>query len=183
MIRVRNGVPPIQVVSGSITVVQGSNWLVRGPFADGTAPAAAVVIGGVDLAGLVRSLRVLADGTAKAREDALPMTWVSVKSAAPAANAVQADTGALAAGDYDFDIQLSVGDTTAAGKGLVIEHRNAANAATLQNLGGCGDQGCAIQVRLRRYTLAVNERIRVIAGTAAGAAGSMYISAIGRRLA
>jgi hypothetical protein len=183
MIRVRNGAPGVQVISGSVTVIQGSAFLVSGRAGDGGAPVGfSVPIAGLDLAGLVRSLRVLADGTVKAREDALPMAWVSSKLAAPAANAVGADTGALAAGDYDLDIQLAVSDTTAAGKGLVIEHRNAANAATLQNLGGCGDQGDSVQVRIRRYTLALNERIRVITGTAAGAAGSMYISAIGRRL-
>lgn len=110
------------------------------------------------------------------------MTWTSLKSAAPAANAVQADTGALAAGDYDVDIHLAVSDTVAVGKGLVIEHRNAANNATLANLGGVTPNGGAGRFIFRRYTLALNERIRVIAGTAAGAASSMYISAIGRRL-
>ena len=117
----------------------------------------------------------------KTREELVAMTWASVKSAAPAANAVQATTGALAAGDYDFDIALAVSDTVAVGKGLVIEHRNAADAATLFNLGAVGATE-AIQIRLRRYTIALNERIRVIAGTAAGAAASMYVSAIGRRI-
>ena len=110
------------------------------------------------------------------------MTWVSVKSAAPAIGAVQADTGALAAGDYDFDIFLTCSDTVAVGKGLVVEHRNAANGATLFNLGGSAPSGSQA-IQIRRYTMALNERIRVIAGTAAGAANSMYISAIGRRVA
>lgn len=117
----------------------------------------------------------------KAREDSAAMTWVSLKSAAPTANAVQADTGALAAGDYDFDISVICSDTVAVGKGLVIEHRNAANSATLQVLGGVAPSG-TFQFKIRRYTIATNERIRVIVGTAAGAASSMYISAIGRRI-
>jgi hypothetical protein len=117
----------------------------------------------------------------KAREDTAAMTWVSVKSAAPAIGAVQADTGALAAGDYDFDVYLVVSDTVAVGKGLVIEHRNAANGATLQTLGGVSTQG-ELALRFRRYTMAANERLRIIAGTAAGAASSMYVSAIGRRV-
>ena len=116
----------------------------------------------------------------KAREDSSAMTWTSLKSAAPAANSVQADTGALVAGEYDFDISLSASDT-AVGKGLVIEHRNAANSATLQVLGGV-PAGGAVQFKFRRITIATNERIRIIAGTAAGAANSMYVSAIGRRL-
>ena len=49
------------------------------------------------------------------RQGPAAMTWVSVKSAAPIAGAVQADTGALAAGDYDFDINLVVSDTSAPG--------------------------------------------------------------------
>lgn len=118
----------------------------------------------------------------KAREDTAAMTWVSLKTAAPAASAVQADTGALAAGDYDFTILLSAADTLLVGKGMVIEHRNAANAATLQTLGGVVAGGSE-NVELRRYTMALNERLRVIAGTAAGAASSMYVSAIGRRVA
>lgn len=118
----------------------------------------------------------------KAREDTAAMTWVSVKSAAPAIGAVQADTGALAAGDWDFDINLTASDTIAVGKGLIIEHRNAANGATLQTLGGI-DGANSQYIPIRRYTLALNERIRVIAGTAAGAAASMYNSAIGRRVA
>lgn len=118
----------------------------------------------------------------KAREDSVAMTWASVKSAAPTASAVQATTGALVAGDYDFDIYLTVSDTVAVGKGLVVEHRNAADGATLQTLGGCAGPGNQV-IQLRRYTIATNERIRVIAGTAAGAASSMYVSAIGRRLA
>lgn len=117
----------------------------------------------------------------KAREDTAAMTWVSAKTAAPAIGAVQADTGALAAGEYDFDVLLAVSDTTAVGKGLVVEHRDAANTATLQNLGGCSVPGNQA-LQLRRITIATNERIRVIAGTAAGAAASMYVSAIGRRL-
>lgn len=111
----------------------------------------------------------------------LGMTWVSGKTAAPVANAVQADTGALAAGSYDFDVQIAASDTAAVGKGLVIEHRNAANGATLQTLGGV-PAGMAVQVKLRSYAIAANERLRIIAGTAAGATSSMYVSAIGRRL-
>lgn len=118
----------------------------------------------------------------KAREDLAAMTWVSLKSAAPLASAVQADTGALVAGDYDFDIFLCTSDTVAVGKGLVVEHRNAANSATLQTLHAI-PAGMSDNIRIRRYTMATNERLRVIAGTAAGAASSMYVSAIGRRVA
>jgi len=121
--------------------------------------------------------------TIAALEGAAPgaQTWASVKSAAPAANAVQATTGPLPAGTYDFEIILLASDTVAVGKGLVVEHRNAADGATLQTLGGIAAPDSR-QISLKGVTLALNERIRVIAGTAAGAASSMYVSAIGRRL-
>jgi len=101
----------------------------------------------------------------------------SANNAAPGIGAVQADSGALAAGDYEIDIYLSVSDTTVVGKGLVVEHRNAANSATLRNIGGCSVPG-QIHIHVKRWTLVLNERIRVIAGTAAGAAASQYVSTI-----
>ena len=110
------------------------------------------------------------------------VTYTSLKTAAPSANSVQADSGALAAGTYDFDIHLAVADTIAVGKGLVIEHRNAANNANVNVLGGASPNGGSTTVNIRRLVIATNERVRVIAGTANGAASSMYISAIGRRL-
>jgi hypothetical protein len=116
----------------------------------------------------------------RVREWGNAWTWITAKTAAPLASAVQADTGALAAGDYDFDINMVVSDTNAVGKGLVVEHRDGANATTKQNLGGCSVPGNQ-WLHIQRYTLLGSERIRVIAGTAAGAASSMYVSAIGRR--
>lgn len=174
-------------VSG--TFFQGTQP-VSGPLTDTQLRASVVPIGDgggsltVDGSVSVGNTPSVNQGTTpwKAREDTAAMTWMSLKSAAPSASAVQADTGALAAGDYDFDIELLASDVAAVGKGLVVEHRNAANAATLQTLGGCAVPG-QVELHLRRYTMASNERLRVIAGTAAGAASSMYVSAIGRRVA
>ena len=118
----------------------------------------------------------------KAREDSVPMSWVSAVVTAPAANVIIADTGALAAGDYDFDVTMAIADTTlTAGKVLLLEHRNAANNATLQTLAICVQQG-AIDKQIRRYTLALNERVRIIQGAVAGLAASRYVGAIGRRI-
>jgi len=123
------------------------------------------------------------DKTIFVRELKRDTTWNSVKSAAPGASAVQADTGAIATGaDSQLEINLAVSDTNAVGKGLVVEHRNAANSATLQNLGGCASPGNQSLI-FGKYALLASERIRVLTGTAAGAASSMYISAIGFRLA
>jgi hypothetical protein len=178
-------------VSGTVTAsgpltdtqLRASGVPVTGPLTDAQLRAAVVPIsdggGSLTVDGTVGATQATTPW--KAREDTAAMTWVSVKSAAPGIGAVQADTGALAAGDYDFDVYLVVSDTVAVGKGLVIEHRNAANGATLQTLGGVSTQG-ELALRFRRYTMAANERLRIIAGTAAGAASSMYVSAIGRRV-
>lgn len=99
----------------------------------------------------------------------------SGSSAAPSASAVIADTGALAAGTYLIEFQLAAMDTLAVGKGMVIEHRNAANSATLNQLGGCVAGGSESGT-IMRLTVAINERVRVIAGSAAGAASSLYVA-------
>lgn len=100
-------------------------------------------------------------------------THVGATAAAPAISAVIADTGPLAAGEYYVEFNLFAMDTVAVGKGLVVEHRNAANGATLKILGGAvaGQNGSD---EVARLTVAANERIRAIAGTAAGAASSLY---------
>lgn len=100
----------------------------------------------------------------------------SAVSAAPGIGAVIADTGALPKGTYCVEWELAAQDTVAVGKGMVVEHRNAANAATVHRLGGCAAAG---QIHGKAYVhIAENERIRVIAGTAAGAASSQYVAAI-----
>lgn len=97
--------------------------------------------------------------------------------AAPAASAVIADTGNLPAGDYLIEWAVAAMDTVAVGKGMVVEHRDAADAVTNFRLGGCvaGDSQSGVS---RRITVAANESVRVIAGTAAGAASSLYVASI-----
>lgn len=100
---------------------------------------------------------------------------VGTITAAPAASAVLADSGPMTAGTYLVEFNLAAQDTLAVGKGMVIEHRNAANSATTLRLGGC-TAGGSESGTIRRLTLATNERVRVIAGTAAGAASSQYVA-------
>lgn len=175
-----------KLMTSSIPVVIASNQTVipvQGNEING-APLGAniLVVGGVDVLGNVRRWLAAADGTQKAREDIVPMTWVSGITTAPAANVVIADTGQLTAGDYDFDVHMGIADSTAAvGKCLILEHRNAANAATLFNLALISQQASQVY-RIRRYTIATNERLRVINGAVAGAAASRYHGAIGRRV-
>lgn len=97
--------------------------------------------------------------------------------AAPTASAVLADTGALVAGSYRVDWFCAALDTLAVGKGCVVEHRNAANNATTHTLGGCV-AGTQCTGDVQRVIVATNERVRVIAGTAAGAASSRYLASL-----
>ncbi len=85
-----------------------------------------------------------------------------------AANTVLADTGAMAAGTYDLQLQLScTASTAAAATPFVIEHRNAANAVTLAVLLSQAiivTQGAAhsVQTGIFGYVIALNERIRIL---------------------
>jgi hypothetical protein len=105
------------------------------------------------------------------------MAVVSGKTVTPGAAAVICDTGALSAGEYDFYFAMSESDTAAAGKGLIVEHRNAANSATLQTLGGC-PAGDSSAFSLQGYGVGDQERIRVVQGGVAGAASSEAAASI-----
>jgi hypothetical protein len=102
-----------------------------------------------------------------------PAASVGALATAPIAAAVIA----LPAGDYLLEIDCDASAVAAAGKGLQIEHRNAANAATIKQLGGCTG-GASRAILVRRISLAANERIRVIVGAVAFAASETAIASI-----
>lgn len=106
-----------------------------------------------------------------------PAASVGALSTAPAAAAVVTDTGALPAGDYTIDVELDAAAVLAAGKALIVEHRNAANSATVKQLGGCS-AGQSRTLTIRRLTLAANERVRVVVGAVAFGAGETATAAI-----
>lgn len=106
-----------------------------------------------------------------------PAASVGALTTASTAGTVIADSGALPAGDYTVDVELDAAGVVAAGKGLVVEHRNAANSATVKPLGGCA-AGASRTLTIRRISLAANERIRVIANAVAFGAGETAIAAI-----
>lgn len=97
--------------------------------------------------------------------------------AAPAANTVLADSGALAEGNYQVYCLMSAADGTA-GASFNIQRRNAANAANIweQALWGIGSGPVGqsgIQPVSFRVFLAAGERIR-ITNRLAGGAGSAF---------
>jgi hypothetical protein len=91
--------------------------------------------------------------------------------AAPGAGAAIVDTGQLAAGTYRVEIVAAFADTLAAGKALLVQHRNAANGANIWELPAPAGQPLAFTIE--RLVVADNERVRVINGAVAGAAGSI----------
>jgi hypothetical protein len=90
---------------------------------------------------------------------------------------VIADSGALPAGDYRVQVLIGYADTLAAGKCAVIEHRNAANAATVDQLGAV-PAGDSREIIIERLTLAASERIRVVNDAVVGAAGSVVVATV-----
>jgi hypothetical protein len=115
-----------------------------------------------------------ADGRALVRPQPPALTVSNGSQAvAPAGGAVLADTGPLAAGDYLIEIEAGSADTLAAGKGIRIEHRNAANAANIVQ-GAVIPAGAYASIRWGRVTLATNERVRATVAGVAGAASSEY---------
>jgi hypothetical protein len=92
--------------------------------------------------------------------------------AAPGAAVVIADSGALPAGIYMAEITLGYSAVAAAGKHISVEHRNAANAANIAQLGLCPGGG-QVAFKIARVVLAANERIRAVGGAVVGAAGEV----------
>jgi len=96
--------------------------------------------------------------------------FVGATVTAVGAGVVIADSGALAAGDYRVVAHLGADGVTAAGKAIVLEHRDAADTATVRVLARC-PFGDSLAARIDRVTLAANERVRAVAGSVAGGAG------------
>lgn len=100
---------------------------------------------------------------------------------APAAGAVIATTGALAAGSYRLEVAMGYSGVVAAGKHILLEHRTAADAATLFTLALCPAAG-ALSYITERIVIANTQVIRIIAGAVAGAAGEVAHGSIRAQL-
>lgn len=123
--------------------------------------------------GVVANLPAALAGSGGVKVDNVPAAPTATNSSiatAPAAAALIADTGALAAGAYRIKVQIGYADTLVAGKCAIFEYRNAANGATLQQT--ICPAGAVVEFVIERITVLVNERFRVINGAVVGAAGS-----------
>jgi len=97
-------------------------------------------------------------------------------AAAPAANAVLADSGALAAGTFIFTIAFGADNEGA--RTVRIQRRDAANAANIWSfLQGVGNESGSTFITFREE-VALNERIRILVGPSAGVAGSTWTATI-----
>lgn len=92
----------------------------------------------------------------------------------PAANTVIATTGALPAGTYDIACNIASSGTGTAGQFWALQHRNAADAATLATLLSLPLNGTQHSREAALppigYVLALNERLRVVTPATAPAA-------------
>lgn len=93
----------------------------------------------------------------------------------PAINSMLADTAGLAAGRYEFEAVIGGYDVDT---WMAIEHRDAANAATLWELLESGNT--RFHVHRFTLTLGLNERVRIRVGVGTGA-GSQYCGRISYR--
>lgn len=100
-----------------------------------------------------------------------PVAQSGLLTAAAAATIV-ADTGPMAAGAYRAEIFLGFSGVAAAGKHLVLEHRDATNAATLHSIALVPAPG-TLQTVIERINLAANQRLRIIVGAVAAGAGEV----------
>jgi propanediol utilization protein len=125
------------------------------------------VSGAVTVSGSVSTLDNLPNPT-KASGDLTGIT---------AANTVIADTGQLAAGVYLVEIELGFSGTLVAGKHIIVQHRDAANAANINTLGLCPG-GDSRYLLFRRVVVAANERIRAAVGAVATLAGEVVHASI-----
>jgi hypothetical protein len=121
-----------------------------------------------------RDARIL--GRTRLTVPAPAAAWVSGQAVAPLAAALIADTGALAAGQYRIECDCGIADVAAAGKGIAIEHRDAANAATLHSVVVPAQDSRS--VIWERTVIAANERIRAVNLAVAGTAGSVFGASI-----
>jgi len=101
---------------------------------------------------------------------------------APAAGAVLADTTGLAEGIYDVQYYLTTTDT-AGTRLLALEHRNAANTATLATwefivYDALGNVSRPWVLNPLAYEIAANERLRIVVGAVAIAAGVPAVATI-----
>ncbi len=87
-------------------------------------------------------------------------------NAAPAVNVVVVDTGALPAGDYDVFAAINFNGPGLGQGHIDLEHRNAANAATLSvplsiSMSGFNNEEANVDLPVIGQRLALNERLRV----------------------
>lgn len=148
-------------------------------------------LGVLDLSDEVRPVFIIGSRTGSLQVTSNPVDFTSANvfagsAIAPAANTVVADTGQLPAGTYDVLAHLSISGIIAGSGVITVQHRNAANAATLatilsQMMQGGVEVHVNLSLPLLGYQIATDERIRLIAATSGFTLGGMSGSIWARR--
>lgn len=99
---------------------------------------------------------------------------------APAANALIAEVTSLAAGDHEVFVHMGTDDTTLTGRFLLVVWTNSANAVK-DNLSLIPAPGFGT-FYVPRLTVALNDKIRILAGNVAALAATRYQGHISVRL-
>lgn len=90
---------------------------------------------------------------------------VTVDVPAAGSGAVAADSGAVAAdGEYAFYVEITHPSAAAANRRVIVQHRDAANAVTLENIAAVL-AGAGKQIFTGKRQLRASERIRLLTGT------------------
>lgn len=126
------------------------------------------IVGLLDFAPTVQPVYIIGDRDLTV--DAVPTAFQSAEifsgfASGPTVNTVIADTGQLPAGTYDIFAEINVAGAGAAVCHVELQHRNAANAASLAVIGRVGMTTTVLAgrsaIRSLGYVLALNERLRV----------------------
>lgn len=146
-------------------------------------------LGLLDFLTEVRPVYIVAQRAGALEVTTTPITFTSASIfdgdvALPAANTVIADTGALPSGIYDLLVQMEFQGRVNLNEGFVrLQHRNAANAATLATLARLTVTASVLMqsvvLPLIGYEIATNERVRVLspnlALTQGGVTGTIFM--------
>lgn len=145
-------------------------------------------VGLLDFSDLVRPVFIIGSRGGSLQVTAAPPVFSSASVAGatqinPVANTLIAGTGPLPAGDYDVFCSISFNGVMNVTGAVVLQHRDAADAATLEQLLQLGmtttQHAQTILLPTIGYTLALNESLRVIVilgnvtGTVSSAIGSL----------
>ena len=147
-------------------------------------------LGVLNLSDEVRPVFIIGSRSGALQVQAQPIAFPSSavffgEAFSPAANTVIVDTGALPPGDYDIFAQISAQMNSVGNGAIPLQHRNAGNTATLATLLSSMSIGTVAALTtvlpFMGYTLALNERLRVVSPPTNALSGAVSATIIAQR--